>query len=631
MSRATIALVAFLLIASSLAVLPPLRPRKTVAQESSSEWTGRISIQSYPIFSEVIPGLGCVNAGDCSRTGILSSASFSLAVTSSGQILGSGSGSYLMSIAFPSGPGSSVSCNVGYVSFREATELSVTGQAYSNGSARLVFTETNTLTSGIPEVSCSSSLGSNASPGEPAGSTTTEPPFTYTVELAGGLVQTFASPFTDIIQKTTPNGQPLPSLLDSAVIALEPVEHTSVSCYPSQQLVGGAVNCQAEVFGNNPSGTVKWSLNSGPASLESSSCLLSSDPVDPAYSSCQFSVNGQTEGDFEITAHYTGDRNNIPSDAPPYDMSFIKLEIDRASTRLGLSCDPSVVNGTLQASCTAEVTPAPASGNVTWTASYPAGIITNSSCTLAAGSCSASYFQANASAAVTISASYSGDALHDPSGAASTISVLSVGTGTLDQRQTTGFVIKVAGTTGSAVNASSTYYYTQPNDTGKAPFASNEYYDLKVFGTLNGEVQACHYGANVNASTSIDYYYNGIWNSATNVVATAGVSVCGDIPPSALLGTPLDVGGMTSTITSTTSSSTSPTTVSSSSLTTSSTTPVPVSATSSTSTSLGSTGSGGGIPEFPFQILLLPFFTVLIVISYLLVRRQKTMRRPFPL
>ena len=81
---------------------------------------------------------------------------------------------------------------------------------------------------------------------------------------------------------------------------------------------------------------------------------------------------------------------------------------------------------------------------------------------------------------------------------------------------------------------------------------------------------------------------------------------------------------------STTSSTSSPPTSSSSTssppISTSSTSSPPISSSATSSTSTSSTTGGGGVPEFPYQFAVATVFTLLLVASYLLVRRRMTIR-----
>ena len=599
MMRGTSALVIFLLLAGTLLVVSPIRMRKTDAQ-TTSKWNGTVYIYGSegPDIAEV-------------------SLSFSFVVGENGQISGGGSGSaYYVFGGQCTANGANVENQV-YTS----DVLSIVGSVGSNGAARLNVADR----SAVATWEC----GGNPLAGVSGYSFSFSWP-QLTVFLVNGFSESYS--FDLQSNSTLFCAFDCGFLPGSVTITLHGPSQTLLSCTPDTQLVGMIANCEAVVFGNSPTGTVTFTASSDEVGLGQASCQLSPDPYGGPSSFCQTWVKSPVEGNFNVTAHYPGDRNNPSSDAST-SVTFVKPDTaeaaehdgDKVSTYLSLSCDPSVVNGTLRANCTAKVAPAPAVGNIPWTATNPAGVLSTSTCALVNvnESCGTTYFQGNASQAATITAAYTGDTDHLPKQASSTITVLAVGVGTLDQRQATGFVIKVSGSSGATVNASSTYYHVQPNDTGKAPFASNEYYDLRVSGTVNGNVEVCHFGANVNSTTSLDYYHDGAWTAATDVVATAGVSVCGDIPAAALKGTPLDIGGSdgaVSTTSSTTSSSAS-STATASSLTGNS---QPSATSSTTSPSGSSTQTGGGIPEFPYQLLAVSAFVALVVVSYMLVRRGRT-------
>jgi hypothetical protein len=65
------------------------------------------------------------------------------------------------------------------------------------------------------------------------------------------------------------------------------------------------------------------------------------------------------------------------------------------------------------------------------------------------------------------------------------------------------------------------------------------YYDVKVSGAVDGTAQIC-----ISPTAATMQYYDSTsstWVSASNIVVT-GAQICGDIPVSALTGTPIAAG-----------------------------------------------------------------------------------------
>jgi len=111
-----------------------------------------------------------------------------------------------------------------------------------------------------------------------------------------------------------------------------------------------------------------------------------------------------------------------------------------------------------------------------------------------------------------------------------------------------GMNVSISGTTGSTAEIIASQLTSQPTNTGGLTFqgsgnTSLGYYDLGVTGIAGGTAHLCMSNANADASTVIDYYSNGSWVQAANIAATPGVLVCGDIPVSALSGSPFAIGG----------------------------------------------------------------------------------------
>ena len=71
---------------------------------------------------------------------------------------------------------------------------------------------------------------------------------------------------------------------------------------------------------------------------------------------------------------------------------------------------------------------------------------------------------------------------------------------------------------------------------------------MSVANITNGVARVCYNGPEVNATTSMGYFYCGAWVAASDAVTAAGVSVCGTIPVAALTGTPPPIGGSSTSV-----------------------------------------------------------------------------------
>ncbi len=317
----------------------------------------------------------------------------------------------------------------------------------------------------------------------------------------------------------------------------------NVHCHPASELVGGTGDCLAYVSGNYPSGEVEWSglmLGAGGTiTFGHTACILVH--LAATTSVCGISLRSQVYGKVKVTAHYLGDTLN-PSMTGKGWMTFAQ-----GQSQVALACSPSVVNGTLHASCNATVsgnppTPIP-SGTVAWNELDPVGVLSNSSCTLKGAVCGDALVQANASSEpATLVATYLGDSIHPSAQAADTLSVVTDGAASADQTQATGMNISLAGVSGSVANVVTTDLVVQPTLTGTAPFPSGEYFDVQVTGVTGGNATVCYTGAEVLAQTSMDYFSNGTWIRAGSVSAVSGQSVCGAIPIASLAGDPVAIG-----------------------------------------------------------------------------------------
>ncbi len=418
----------------------------------------------------------------------------------------------------------------------DSGSITLPGLSISSGSALITG---GTSATGFGDYTCETSGSGTTSATEP---NPTAPGFLFPLKLESGLTSsnisstTVSSPTGTLTQEIT------------TTVTLYSTDYTTLACHPYTQLLGRAVDCEATVTGNNPSGTVTFTAKLpdgttlGPNTCSLNQGLSATQNVE----SCWYQIKSNLNGTVIVSARYSGDASNPSSNAT----TAIDFELGRS--HLKVSCNPNIVNGTLSANCEAKVTgtvkgvsPAPLpTGVIEWNESTPIGVFSNSSCVLVDGSCGVEYSQGNDSLQATIIATYAGNLDYPPKQSTTTMVPIISGQGCADQTQSTGFEMCLEGFSGNSANITSTNYFSQPNGTGTAPpFQTVEYFDINVGGASRGTLSICYYGPEVNATTSMDYYYNGAWNAASNVNATAGVSVCGSIPVSALSGTPLAIGG----------------------------------------------------------------------------------------
>ena len=120
--------------------------------------------------------------------------------------------------------------------------------------------------------------------------------------------------------------------------------------------------------------------------------------------------------------------------------------------------------------------------------------------------------------------------------------------------QNDGVAVGITGSTapsGTGVTISSTNYgSTQPSGTGAIELTgspqyynsievtdSPQYYDVNVSSTsglgAGAMAEVSITSPSVTANSTMQYWYNGIWNSASNV-SVSGTTITGDIPVAAL-------------------------------------------------------------------------------------------------
>ena len=145
--------------------------------------------------------------------------------------------------------------------------------------------------------------------------------------------------------------------------------------------------------------TFEHSGGTGTVSFDSTTCTLSSAGT------CSVSAAGVSLGSATILASYPGDSNYEPSSGT------FTLNVQTAVT-VSVSCSPSPVDVTSATTCTASVSGASPSGEVSWSTSGQGGFSLGS-CTLSSGSCSVKYTPSSTLSTV-INATYNGDTNNSP-------------------------------------------------------------------------------------------------------------------------------------------------------------------------------------------------------------------------
>jgi parallel beta-helix repeat protein len=95
---------------------------------------------------------------------------------------------------------------------------------------------------------------------------------------------------------------------------------TFVTCSPNPVFAGFTVNCTAKVYGSSPTGNVTWTTSSSTGYFGQLVCTLSSG-------SCSTTYTDNNTGYFTITASYSGDSYNLPSNGNTTLTVFVNVTI----------------------------------------------------------------------------------------------------------------------------------------------------------------------------------------------------------------------------------------------------------------------------------------------------------------
>jgi hypothetical protein len=191
---------------------------------------------------------------------------------------------------------------------------------------------------------------------------------------------------------------------------------TSISCSPSSIPIGSSTTCTVFVTGFHPIGTVAFSSTDTNATFSPSSCSLLI--LSNSQSWCEVTYTPSLAGTANLTAIYSGDRNNLGSYG-----STLVTATQNSSSSVSVACNPSTVTVGQASSCSATVSGYKPKGTVSWQ-STGAGTFSSNTCTSSSGKliCQVTYTP-SAAGLVTITATYSGDHNNPPGSGTFVLSV----------------------------------------------------------------------------------------------------------------------------------------------------------------------------------------------------------------
>jgi hypothetical protein len=130
-----------------------------------------------------------------------------------------------------------------------------------------------------------------------------------------------------------------------------------------------------------------------------------------------------------------------------------------------------------------------------------------------------------------------------------TTATLSGGGAYVDQTSSTGTSVTITGSTApdgtSVMVISRDLGSTQPTGTGSVSLGSSSYFDVQIQGITDGTAKVCITNAAVTSATVMEYAVGTAWVSALPYPpggTVTGTTICGEIPVSALQGTPIVIG-----------------------------------------------------------------------------------------
>jgi trimeric autotransporter adhesin len=389
---------------------------------------------------------------------------------------------------------------------------------------------------------------------------------TATTDGAGAFSVTFTVPSTSTTANTV-------SVADSAsntasaqvnVPTGTAASTTTLNCNPSSLVGGSSTTCTATVIGSSPTGYVTFIGSSGTFSPDAVCAVITSGTLT---GECFVTyLSESSAGTPTITAYYSGDSSNSASSGTT-NLSVTQVP----QVAIALTCNDSSILVSSATVCTAIVAPTLVNGEVVFATSNSIGFLsltpvgevsipTNQCEVILNGTalqCAVDLVGAevgHVSVTATIvgqSSSFIVDVTGFPSNsegaqgsgtASGSISAVDGGSSAQFGLGGSGMTVSVsntgapAGTIFSAVGQ--TLNFPDSLVTTTTTLASPRYFDLSVGGITTGTVTFCVPDNAAAAGTTMQYYplLGGPWTAASNVKVNIGVSVCGDIPVSALTG-----------------------------------------------------------------------------------------------
>ena len=317
----------------------------------------------------------------------------------------------------------SVSCNI--ASGGTSCTASVTATVVDTMTASNAATGTVTFTL-TPGTTGGVLLPDTCNLSTVAGVTSCSVSFTGTTAGSGSVTAVYGG-------DSTHNTSTSPAATVTVTVTSKDSTSTSVGDV-SCNIALGASSCTASVTAtvadtttpsSAPTGTVTFTLTPGTTggSLDSNTCSLSTVA---GVTSCSVTFTGMTAGSGSVTASYGGDATDNGSTSAPATVTVTVAGKDDTST--SVACSPSSIGPGATSTCMVTVTDtATASntptGSVDLISSNTSVGTVEASCTLTAGSCSATFTAVSGGTAI-LTGNYGGDASHNPSsGTSNTITV----------------------------------------------------------------------------------------------------------------------------------------------------------------------------------------------------------------
>ena len=125
-----------------------------------------------------------------------------------------------------------------------------------------------------------------------------------------------------------------------------------------------------------------------------------------------------------------------------------------------------------------------------------------------------------------------------------TPATISGGSASIDETSSTGVSVAVndpSAADGTPVFITTNEFTGTPPGTAQVALTPAAYYDINIQGISGGTATVCITNSDVTGQTIMKYWDGAQWEDANNIMVS-GDTVCGDIPVSALTGTPVAIG-----------------------------------------------------------------------------------------